>query len=277
MVATQQLRYAFKFTGEGGEVVFPLAQFEYEPAQDFRSADMPLVGADYAFDFAGVHPWAKAVGVESVRFLLAGSPAQALQDQYDSMLTILMNAGMGQLWTTDPGGDERWADAKLASRPTITSVTNRWGYSPVSCRFRRYSDWQGPIVTGSQVVNTTPQLVALPNDGTARQRRFTFRLRSNSATGFNRPQMEHMGNGLVLGSTRVASTALQEIKIDGERSLVDWSTDDGLTYVSDWASVVLGPKQVDFMRLEPGVNTLRFTNTGTPNFTFEWSYCPAYH
>jgi hypothetical protein len=276
MVA-DQLRYAFKFTGEGGEVIFPLVQFEYEPAQDFRSADVPLVGADYAFDFAGVHPWAKAVGVESVRFLLARGTPQELQDAYDAMLTTLMNAGMGQLWTTDAGGTQRWADAKLASRPSIVSAVKSWQHSPVNLRFRRYSDWQGATITGSVAITTSPQLVALPYLGTARQRRFTFRLRANTATGFNQPQMEHMGNGLVLGSARVASSALDEIRIDGERAMVEWSTDDGLTYSPDWPNLILGPKQVDFMRLEPSGNTLRFTNTGTPNFQFEWTYTSAYH
>lgn len=277
MVA-QQLRYAHKFTGEGGSVTFPLAQYEYEPAQDFRTADVALVGADYAYDFAGVHPWAKAVGIEPVRFLLAGADPVTLQNQFDSMLVTLVNAGLGQLWTTDAAGVERWADAKLASRPSISSATQRWGYSPVALAFRRYSDWFGvPMVSGSAVITTTPQLVNFTNAGNARNYRVSFRFRSNSATGFNAPQMEHMGNGLVLGSTRVASTATQEIRIDGERALVEWSTDDGLTYSPDYGSLVIGPKQAEFMRLEPGSNTLRLTNTGTPNYTLEWAFSPSYH
>lgn len=277
MVANQ-LRYAEKFTGEGGTVTFPLAGYEYTPEQDFRLADRPIVGADYPYDFAGVHPWAKDVGIEPIRFLLARDTPANLTAQYDALLAGLRNAGQGQLWTVDAEGDRRWAWAKLASRPGYMSAVEAWQHTPVTVRMRRYSDWFAEEqVLVSHDATASPDTWDVTNPGNAPVEAMTILLQPLAAAGFTAPTIENQENGYVTGSLRTSSATTQRFRIDTERYQAQWSTNSGVDYADDYGNLFRGPKQVGFMRLEPGVNTLRLTSGGTPNWRITVNFYPAFH
>lgn len=273
-----QLRYVEKFTGSGIEVVFPLKGYEYEPSQGFRFADRPVIGADYPYDFNGVHPWAKDVGIEPVRFLLAGDTPVNLQAQYDALLSALRNAGQGQLWTIDAAGVRRWAWAKLASRPGFMSSVEAWQHTPVTLSMRRYSDWMADTQTSFSIdVTGNPQIDVHSYVGNAPAEHMVIVFQPLVAAGFNVPQIENMDNGYITGSGRLSSNLNQRFRIDTERYLAEWSTDGGATYVADYTNLIRGPKQVGFMRLEPGTNGLRFTNSGAANYRVTFTYYPAFH
>lgn len=278
MVATMQLRYAEKFVGAStGTVTFPLARYEYEPQQAYRVAEKPIVGANYPYDSAGLAPWAKEAGIEAVRFLLHGSDPEAVAASYDAMLAAIRNAGQGELWTVDAGGDRRWCRAKLDSRPAYFSGVAKWGYTPVTLRFRRYSEWfaeseQSDVnditVDGSFVVN---------NPGNAPVDFMTILLTPLSAGGFDNPIITNLANGYATGTLRASGATTQRFRINTERYLAEWSTDSGVTYSADYGNLYRGALQVGFMRLEPGDNTLTAVNTGSPNYRLTITFSPAFH
>lgn len=277
-LAVEQLRYAEQFSGAVGTVVFPLRQYEYEPSQGYRVADRPAIGLNYAVDMAGQDPWAKDVGIESVRFMLTGDTPAARDAQFESIVNGCRNGGLGSLYTIDSLGARRWAYAKLDSRPGYSSRTSMWGQTAVTLRFRRYSDWQSVNpVTGTIVASASPTDFVLTNTGNAPVEWMAFRFRSNSAAGFNAPLLTNLTNAWSIGSTRVAAATTHEVRIDTERMTVEWSTDDGGTYADDYASRTIGAKQAAFMRLEVGANAMRLTSGGTPSMNLDYVFSPAYH
>lgn len=278
MVA-DQLRYAEKFiSGDGVTVTFPLNQYEYQSEQDYRVNDQEVVGADYAFDFAGTAEWAKNVAVESVRFLLVKATPLVLSGSFDAIVAGCRNGGLGALWTVDAAGNRRWAWAKLDSRPGYVSSVELWQHTAVTLRFRRYSDWMAENAVSVQAtITTTSQSFTVTNDGNAPVENMVILFEPLNATGFNQPKIENLMNGAIVGTTRVAGATTQRARFDTERYLLQWSTNSGASYADDYGNIVLGTKQVAFMRLEPGANTIRVTNLATPNMRVTITFSPTFH
>lgn len=277
MVATLQVRYAEKFVAGGTTVTFPLARYEYEPTQAYRVADKPIIGADYPYDSAGAAPWAKEVGIEAIRFLLHGSDPEALAAQYDTLVAGLRNGGRGALWTVDAAGDRRWCRAKLDGRPGYFSGVSKWGYTPVTLRFRRYSDWFAESEQTDVNDITVDGTLVINNPGNAPVDFMVIVLQPLSAGGFDNPRITNLENGYVTGTLRTSSATTERFRIDTERYLAEWSTDSGVNYAADYGNLYRGALQVGFMRLEPGDNTLSLTNTGSPNYRLSLTFSPAYH
>lgn len=290
MAAPEQLRHAYKFEGEGGSYTFPYRQYEYAPSQGFRPTLQQGIGADYAHDHMGTNRWAKAVGVEPVRFLLADAPPAELDAEYEQLCGVLINSGRGQLWTTNgDGSDLRWSWAKLGERPGYMSATRFWGYTAVTLRFQRFSDWrsaQAVATTGlggllaPVTLNSNPEDFTLTNLGNAQVKDLVMRIRSSSATGFTNPALENTQNGNRWSSTRDATSSNSELLVDAKRYRVAYSNDDGASYSPDWSLFTVGSApfpQVHFMALDPGANLMRYSQTGTPNAQLEYSYYHTWH
>src|SRR5690606_3825240 len=114
------VRYLEKFESVDGltSYTFPIDDYEYEPAQAFRRAETPAVGADYAVDFLGAAPWPKAVGEEAVRFTIWGASATDADSQFDACVATLRRIGLGRLYQVDSATTRRWCWAKLLARPS---------------------------------------------------------------------------------------------------------------------------------------------------------------
>jgi len=273
------IRYLEKLTSEDGllSYTFPVDDYEHEAEQRYREASEAIIGADYAHDFGGVQPWAKDVGNEAVRFTIWGTSEADAETQFDTCAGTLRRIGRGKLYALASDGSRRWAWAKLAARPSYSARVDDFYNVAVALRFRRYSDWfASAATTGTQAVAATPATFTVNNPGNAPVLAAVFRLRSSGATGFTNPSLTNLTNGYSIASTRDAVSANSELRIDAGAARVQWSDDDGASYADDYALATLGATQAGVMRLEPGDNTMRYTDGGTPNLSIEWSFYAAY-
>lgn len=274
-----------KFSGNVGVVTFPLAQYEYTPDQNYRVAEARAVGADYAHDFAGRSPWAKDPGVESVRFLIVGQggvpyDGGQVNTIYNDIVYKCRQGGLGQLWRIQNSQlpeTRQWCWAKLDSRPGFSSKTDSPGMTAVTMRFRRYSDWYAESSNVlSHTFTASGQTWVFSQAGNAPIKNATLRFRANTSAGINHPVLANTTNGYSIGSNRVSASVNDEWKVDAGRYSSQWSTNDGASYVDDYANIVLGATQVGFFQIEPGSNTLLFTSAGSPNLTVDLVANDAY-
>lgn len=276
---TTPQRYADRFTTINGLSVhtFPELEYEYDSGQSLRQPMAAGVGAHYAHRFGGTMPGLKDTGVERIRGNVSGDTVQEVDALKDD-LRAMQDIGLGKLWTVDADGDRRWAYAALASLPEIVTATRHGLWSPVVIEFTRWSDWYGETpITGSRVVTATPDTWTITMTGNATTGHAVFRLRANNSTGYTNPVLRNEEMGQQVSSARDASAASSELKIDSWAYLVAHSTDDGASYTPDWANVTLPAAQVALIELRPGDNLFRYTNTGTPAVTIEWTIYPAWH
>lgn len=274
------LRYAEKFTDPSGSTsyTFPTDDMEYEPAQAHRPAEAAAVGADYAHDYLGTLRWTKEVAEEPVRVSIWGSTSAAILTEFDTMCQKLINIGLGKLYTVDEAGTERWCWAKLAERPGYHVDASTLFVLPVTLRFRRFSDWYSTTATtGTVSVTVSPKTFTITNPGNARVTNLVVRLRSNNATGFTNPRLQNLTLNQQFDTTRDAASANSELRLDNEAMRVQWSTDDGSTYADDYANATLPATQVAICELDPGDNSMQYTDGGTPNFSLEYSFYAQWH
>lgn len=271
--------YLEKFANAAGTITytFPLDDLEYTAEQGYRAATAELAGADYAHDFAGSAPWVKSTGSESLSFTIWGASETAAIAEFDSMAGKLRQIGRGKLTALLPDGSRRWAWAKLTGRPSYVEQPLSFYNVPVSLRFERFSDWYASsATTGTQAITASPTTVTITNAGNAPVRGVVFRLRANGAGGFTEPTIANLTNGYSVASSRTAAGADDEIRIDSGAVRVQYSTTNGASYEDDYDSVTLGDTQIGLFRLEPGANSIRYTDTGTPALSLEWSFEAAY-
>lgn len=277
MTATLQLRYPEYFLGSDGSTsyTFPLKQLEYDPQQAYVQALEQLAGADYPFDAYGTSPWPKAHGIETIRFMVANDTPANLDTEIDNLISKLRRGGLGKLYTTDAAAVYRWSYCKLMQRPSSLRKTEMSGYTVVSLQFVRESDWYAASATTATIaLAATPQAFTLTNPGNGRVRDITFRLRSNNGTGFTHPSIVNGTLALTISSARNAASANSELKITTLHGggLVQYSNDDGVSYTDDYANVTLPSGQVPLMELDAGVNSMSYTDGGTPNSSLEVSF-----
>lgn len=264
-----------KFTSRDGlrVVDFPLCEYEWQSQQALRVPSVSLVGADYAHVFAGTARGNKAIGRETVRFILGvGDPANTILADWRTMKGHLVQIGRGLLYTEDSTGELQYCRARLTAVPEITVRTRSGLFLPVSIDFQRESDWFGDAVSVINTVNMSPESWTVNNPGTASVLEgLTIRIRSNGASGAVNPTLTNLTNGYSLSFARTLN-ANGEIRIRGDNQTVEYSDDDGASYVDDWQNATMGDEQDILFALEPGDNTLRATASGTPNFDVEVSF-----
>lgn len=272
-------RYAEKFENMAGTLSYPFPEddYEYHPEQGFRLPMRPFVGADYAHDFLGASRPPKEVAVEQVSFVLWAASYAALETAWDNMVEELVTTGLGKLFSVDAAGNRRWCYARLAGMPSKVVHKHTFQTLQVTVRFLRFSDWFGTVVSSTTAISAASQDIVVTNSGGAYSRNLVLRMRSNSITGFTNPAVQNLATGDSVATTRDATTASDELKIDSYAHRVLFSTNDGASYADDWSLVTLGGTQVALLELAPGANTLRFTNTGVPSYSLELIFFPAFH
>lgn len=132
------LRYFSRFEKADGSqsVTFPTHRYEWEQSQPLLQSSVQLTGAHYNYDQLEAGPSIKGNGIERVRFLTVGQPAD-MDDEIDDIKAIA-SWGRGKAWTTGASG-ERWAWARLAEMPSLTFTVENVRHAPVLLLFERYS------------------------------------------------------------------------------------------------------------------------------------------
>lgn len=271
------IRYAEKFEGLTGtpSYTFPTEMMEYDPQQSYRQVFHQPVGASYSYDPTGTKKWPSEMGVETVRFKLYATTPDLISAAFDTMLTTLRGVGLGKLFTTNGAGERRWCYAKLAGRPEFPTGVKLPRFPQVICTFIRMSDWFGTVVTGTHVI-TTSQFVNFVVGGNAPTSNWVLRLRSNGNPGWAAGLILSVGS-TVFTTSRAATNANHELKIDNERQQVLWSTNDGSSYTDDYANVILDAAQIDFLEFGPGNNSTLVSVSGGTNFNLDYSIYPAFY
>lgn len=256
---------------------FPVDDLEWEPTGASRRATANVIGADFGIDFAGGAPWARDFGEQGIRFSLWGTD-QAIDDAFDTLCQALMGIGAGKLWAIDASGDRRWCWAKLDGLPTKYVDAETLFKLPVSTRFVQESDWYSETdVTDIVAISTSPQEFTVTNTGNKATSAISFRLRSNGVAGFTSPIFLNVSNGYTFTVDRTADDADSDVLVDCDDSAVEFSDNNGATYVDDYANFDYGDSQNPFMVFEPGDNLIRVTDAGTPDFSLEIVHSPTWH
>ena len=275
------IRYLEKFEDESGvqTYTFPLEAYEYQPAQNLRTAFLEGVGQDYAYDAQRGAPAPVSVASETVRFIVLGASDADVDTAVDALRAMTQNIGRGKLYTIDGSAVRRWCYARPLAMPTMT-VTDPWlSFTPSEIRFQRFSPWFAESLTtvgATTLISTSPYAISVDNVGNIPVKLIAIRFRADGTGGFTNPILLNATNGYVFSSTRDSASANSELKVDTSDMSVRYSNDNGATYADDFALFTQGALQGDFFRLEPGVNALVYTDGGTPNLHIEIAFYPPF-
>lgn len=273
------IRYAEKFENIAGSVsyTFPLERYEYHPTQEFRQSWQSGIGSDYVL-LPSTSPLPAEPAEEVVSFKLYGATPAAISTALDDLISKLRSIGLGKLFTIDDAGTRRWCYAQLAQRPDYVLGIKVERFPIITLMFTRFSDWfAAAATTGSQKVDASAEAFNITNAGNAPVKFIVFRFRADSATGVANPNLVNGTNSYSFGTTRDLTNANHELRVDTERNAVEYSVNNGASYANDYALFTPGGTQHGFMRLEPGVNSMTATSTGTPDYTLEWSFYATYY
>lgn len=280
-MATRMLRYAEKAVSLDGAVTvtFPLMMYLWQSSGPLRSAYTRAPGNNYGFDHFRNAISPRDIARETIAFMVGEDDIQDTIDQIDEIKGAMLN--MGAFWLTSLGqdGTRRKARCRLNSMPDVQVSYKRSITAPVVIEMDRMSDWYGEtlVTPDVEVVTSSPDTFTITNPGNIPVDLVEIRLRSNGATGFTNPHLENLTNGYELRSTRDAASANSELKLDTSIPSILWSTDDGGTYADDWALYVQPTLQLPLsFRLDPGPNSIRYTDAGTPNVNISFSFYAAF-
>lgn len=181
-------RWLEKFASIDGLTSYPFPRYGHETShrQGLRTAYAPVIGADYAVDLLGTLPASKEPGEESVKFLLAGETAAAVDTEWDLARGTIQRIGRGKLWSIDDTGSRRWCWARPQEMVEGDLARENFTFMPVSVTFDRLSDWFAETATTIiEPVTTTPHSFTITVTGNTPVRNAVFRFRSNGATSAN--------------------------------------------------------------------------------------------
>lgn len=262
-------------------LTFPLAGYSVDMDQGMDTPEEQVAGLDGSWDGVGL-------GAAALRPIIVNLSFEAYEDEpedvdavIDELNAKMHNIGLGKLWTVgrDSGGNdvERWSYFRATSKPRTRWRAGDSLRKQAVCQFRGGPYWFGDTAyTWDETITSSPVNVVLDVPGNAPAWWMVMRLRSNSSAGFEDVDLWNLTNGYRMTGTRNAGSADDEMRIDTERQVFEFSDDDGATYADDYASWSIGDTQVALFRLEPGENTVQVTCAGTPNFDFEGSLYPAW-
>ncbi|MCJ7510692.1 MAG: hypothetical protein MUP14_07395, partial [Dehalococcoidia bacterium] len=251
------IRYLEKFTNIAGTSIsytFPLKAYEWESVEPLRTAFLESVGMDFAYDALRGAMSPRGVAAETVRFMIVGADAAAVDTALDDIRGKLLSIGRGKLYTVTAAGVRRWCYARLAGLPDIRVSVPAMRHAPAEVRFQRYSPWFAESITtvgATTLIDTSPKTISVTNAGNIPAKLVAIRFRADGAGGFTNPVLTNVTNGYTFSSTRDAISANSELKVDTEDLSVRWSNDNGVTYADDFVLFTIGALQASFFRLEP--------------------------
>ncbi len=259
--------------------VFPRFNYEHDRQQALRATIDTVVGGDYAHDFHDFGPAPKDPSLERIRFMLIEDSIPDLDTELATVRSRLYEIGRGKLFAEDSLASERWAWARLMEMPDLPYQMGDIVRAPCVASFLRLSDWFDLVkLSGTEVCTSATTNFNITNPGNAKAYAIQFRIRSNSAAGFDTTRVTNLTTGEWFETARVASSADDEVKVDIGDLAVQFSSDDGSTYADDFANLSTSALQVGWLHLDPGVNAIRVTDAaGTPNLDLDWEFWVPYH
>ncbi len=255
----------------GATIVFSRLQFQQQLSQPLRVGFQRVTGANFSVDHLLGANAAVDNEIITVRYDLINDSIVTTNQQVRDLRTVMRTSKTGKIWRIRDNSIREWAFA----RPTVvgdirTVQTAKLG---VALNFERFSDWFGAANDGLEAtITTTPKTFTIINNGELAVELVIFRFRANGASGFTHSKLENLTNGLEFSTIRDAASANDEIRVDCGKRSVELSTDDGVSYANDFDAFSIGALQVSFMRLEPGANSMRYTDNGTPALDIEWAF-----
>ena len=270
------MRYLEKFTDEGGSIsyTFPLNAYEMETSQGLVVPFGDGAGAHYGYNQLASALAVKRNAIESVRCLIVGANAAAVDTAIDNARSYLYRAGKGKLYFYDGSSVRRWAWARLIDMPELRFDSSMIRHQPMSLQFARFSDWYGTTqYSTNNTMNESSESFSVVNDGNARVFNAVFTLKGT----FANPVITNTTNGYRLKSTTDGTASGHWLRFDSGRNAVELSTNSGTTYTGDWANFVRLRGQVQLMVLEPGTNSFTAAFTGTPSATLNVAFYHAFH
>ena len=275
-------------------------------APAYRTAVMPVVGVDGAFDLHGDRRSPLDAAAADIGFRLVASCPADLQGMVDAMWGglegLTRDAGRRKLWRYERGDKTapRWTWARLAARPPIEralvnerhldvelsllvpepffyeALTTKWltdnGYTAVTLSSAVTDEPIAPdYVHARFAVAATPYDFTLTNRGDVESRRVTFRFDSSAVNGFTNPRINNLTTGQQFDSSRDGSTASHILSVNCAPGLgrARLSTDGGTTWADDTPLLTLPSTQAVVCELAPGANAMRYTDGGTPNLNLD--------
>lgn len=266
-------RHIEKFENSAGTVsqAMPLFEYEWESSQPLKAPQAAVIGGHYGVDLLGTVPGVMDFASERLRCLLyEGAGPSTVDSSLDALMSKLWSIGQGKLFTIDSAGDRRWAFARLRSMPTITWRAGDILSKGLALDFVRLSPWfSTTAISATAAKSASPATLDVTNGGNIAARRVQIRIQSSSAAGFSNIKVVNGANGHEFESTRDAASTNDELRLDTTVPELTYSTDDGVNRADDYGTYVEPPAAQKLLcfDLEPGVNTLTITCSGTPNYT----------
>lgn len=266
----------------------PTARYEWTPGQSLRNAYSYGVGASYAYDHYGYASAPMGLSRETIRTWAIGATVGALEAEIDDARATCWRIGLGKLWLLNSDATYRWAWARLAGMPAfeIRPGVAATVHTPMVFEFERISPWfDETATTGSQTIDTLAESVTINNPGNIPVFDITFRFRNSG--GAIHPRMVNTTTGYSFIHTRDMVGVNDEIRVATGTRAVEFSPDDGATYLNDYSRFGRGEAQPGIMKLDPGNNAIRMwtgqqhglpwlASSPTPNYPLEWSLFGAY-
>jgi len=269
------VRYLEKFESLSAAVsyTFPLKAYEWESVESLRTAFLESVGMDFAYDALRNAPAPRNISNETVRFIVTAATAASVDTEVDTMKAKMLNIGRGKLFTIDGSSTRRWCYARVVAMPDVRVSVPALNHVPASIQFQRMSPWFASSIT-SVVTDTatSPKTFTVTNPGNVPAKWVEIRFRSDSNAGFTNPALLNSTNGYLFSSTRDSASSSSELKVDTEDLSVKFSTDNGASYTDDFANFTIGSNQGSFFQLEPGDNTIVYTDGGTADLQLEINF-----
>lgn len=271
----QRARLLTRFSSRDNaeSVTFPPGVYEWESSQGYRTAYAEVIGAGYAVDLLGHGQAPVETASERISSTAVATDGPAIDALLERLRAITYDSGLGKLWSSDALGDERWAWARLASRPSATMSFERRNYAPVVCEFTRLSPWFAATATVDvETVTTTTHNFTVSNLGNAQIDVITVTLVGT----FSNPKLTNLTTGEWVQINRSGVSANDVVRLIANEFRAEYSTDGGASWLSAYPNLVLGPTQVGLLRLIRGTNSLQLINGAVPNATLTLTYSQTY-
>ncbi len=205
---------------------------------------------------------------------------------------------------TDESG-QRWSFARASARPGLrkgieSALTQeveldillsdpRW-YDPITTAWLTGTGYTAETLSTTVVpepidpdltfavftIAATPYTFTLTNSGDLETQRVIFYLVSQAVNGFTNPQIENLTPGQSFSSSTDGGTTSTRLSINASVGLgrAQKSLDAGVSWADDTPDLSLGAARGILCELQPGANSMRYTDGGTPNLKL---YTHWYH
>lgn len=269
-------RYIGRFENEatGAFTAFPVKMMVTNDDQDFRRADQPAIGANYAYPFLRGGALPREVAPVTVRGILTGTPSQI--DTAMDALSAIYAAGMGKLWSMNASNvEDRWCWAIMTAKPKSAFGATVRGYLEVTLQFARFSDWFGATLESTtNLVNTNPETWTVTNPGNLPVRQgadLTVLITALGASAWADPiTVANLTNGKSVIMAFAGTTSAYRIRYVQDQIVAERSANSGGSYTDSYNLVTTPAGQIGFLELEPGANSIRVTGATNANVTISY-------